>query len=282
MSRSAIFIRRCLDFCSVANSQRKAYKNLEGAMSAKNKVVLITGAGSGIGRALSIGFAGDGDTVLGFDRDGAGLSNTAGAAAEGFTATAGDVTSDTDVNAWVAAAIDQHGRVDVLINNAGIANQGALTERPFADWQAVIDVNLTALARCTYEVLPHMQLARHGRIVNVCSREGETGRRTLSAYSASKAGVATFTKSLARELEKEGQDDVLVFGLIPGGTLTNMNTNPDMQSPEEVYPHTRYMVERPAGHANGRMFFRSQDYEMFSKFNEQRARIPSPPAGVED
>ena len=267
-------------------------------MSAKNKVVLITGAGSGLGRALSIGFAGDGDTVLGFDRDAAGLSNTAGAAAEGFTATAGDVTSDTDVNAWVAAAIDKHGRVDVLINNAGIVNPGALTERPFADWQAVIDVNLTALARCTYEVLPHMQLARHGRIVNVCSREGEIGRPTVSAYSASKAGVATFTKSLARELEKEGQDDVLVFGLIPGPTLTNMTTNfisragaehreraftnQDLQSPEEVYPHTRYMVERPAGHANGRVFFRSQDYEMFSKFNEQRARIPRPPAGAED
>ncbi|MEM7020822.1 MAG: SDR family oxidoreductase [Pseudomonadota bacterium] len=242
--------------------------------SLENKVIVITGAASGIGAALAAGFARDGAHVIGFDPNVEGLTQTANHCSGQMTVIAGDVTNDADIASLVTQVLTQHQRIDVLINNAGIANQGNLIDQPFESWQAVIDVNLTGLARCIYHILPHMIGQGYGRIVNVCSREGETGRRTLSAYSSSKGGVAVLTKSLARELTKTGHDDVLISGLIPGGTRTNMNKNESMQAPEEVYPHTRFIVQQPKGSTNGRVFFRSQDYEMFTAFNEERARIP--------
>ena len=81
------------------------------------------------------------------------------------------------------------------------------------------------------------------------------------------------TKSIARELSKSGFDDVIVSGLIPGGTKTNMNTNEAMQDPDEVYPHTRHIVEQPAHTENGRVYFKSQDYPMFTQFNSSHPRI---------
>jgi 3-oxoacyl-[acyl-carrier protein] reductase len=242
-------------------------------MSIEGKVIVVTGAGSGIGRALAKGFTADGAKVVGFDPDTDGLNRTNDLCGGQMTVLSGDVRSDDDVRDLVNSALGAHGRIDVLINNAGIANQGNLLDRSFADWQAVIDVNLTGLARCIFHVLPHMQGQGYGRIVNVCSREGETGRRSLSAYSASKGGVAVLTKSLARELVKAGYDDVIVSGLIPGGTRTNMNRNEAMQNPDEVYPHTRFIVEQAHGAPNGRIFFRSEDYPMFTLFNETRAQI---------
>ena len=246
------------------------------------KVIIVTGAGSGIGAALSAGFVADGADVVGFDLDESGLQRTTAMCSKGMCCVTGNVKSDTDLERLTEAAMAIRGRIDVLINNAGIANQGDLIDRPFADWQAVIDVNLTGVARCTHAVLPGMMERRHGRIVNVCSREGEAGRRTLSAYSASKAGIAVLTKSLARELRKAGQDDVLVHGLIPGGTRTKMSSSDSMQPPEAVYPHTRFVVELPRGGPNGRVFFRSEDYEMFTSFNENELRpIPEEAVDVE-
>ena len=236
------------------------------------KVIVITGAGSGIGRALCAGFVADGADVVGFDLDEPGLAETTAICGGRIRCVTGDVTTDADVKRLTDAAMAIGGRIDVLINNAGIANQGDLIDRPFADWKAVIDVNLTGVARCTHAVLSGMLERRHGRVVNVCSREGEAGRRTLSAYSSSKAGVAVLTKSLARELRKIGQDDVLVHGLVPGGTRTKLNTSEAMQPPEVVYPHTRFIVELPRGGPNGRIFFRSEDYEMFTSFNENKLR----------
>ena len=236
-------------------------------MELAGQVIVITGAGSGIGRALAIGFAGDGARVVGCDLDEQGLSETVELCAADILAVTVDVTRAADVTRLVDAAQAQFGRIDVLINNAGIANQGDLLARPFEDWQAVIDVNLSGVARCIHAVLPEMLERNEGRIVNVCSREGETGRRTLSAYSASKAGVSVLTKALAREVRKADCDNVLVNGVIPGGTRTNMNRNEAMQDPAAVYPHTKYIVALPRGGPNGRIFFHSEDYAMFSAFN---------------
>lgn len=236
-------------------------------MKPTGQVVVVTGAGSGIGRALAIAFTGDGAQVVGCDKDEQGLSATVELCDAGMLAVPTDVTQQKDVVRLVDTAVTQFGRIDVLINNAGIANQGNLVGRPFADWQAVIDVNLNGLARCIHAILPGMLERNAGRIVNVSSREGETPRRTLSAYSASKAGVTVLTKALAREVAKAECDNVLINALIPGGTRTNMNRNDAMQDPEAVYPHTKYIVDLPAGGPSGRIFFRSEDYPMFTTFN---------------
>jgi len=241
----------------------------------EGKIVIVTDAGSGIGRALACGFSHDGASVIGFDTNSAGLQQTADSCEGRFVMVVGDVCEGVDVERLVEDTIEQFGRIDVLINNAGIANQGNLLDLDFADWQAVIDVNLIGLARCMWQVLPQMQKQGSGRIVNVCPREGGTGRRTLSAYSASKGGVAVLTKSIARELAKSSQDDIIVSGLIPGGTKTHMNTNEAMQSPDAVYPHTRYIVKQPKGSPNGRVYFKSADYPMFTLFNQDRAQVTS-------
>lgn len=229
-------------------------------------VVAITGAGSGIGRALAIGFAGDGDTVLGFERSEEGLRETAALAGPNFVPVAGSVTSAADVEALLRRADADHGGIEVLINNAGIANQGAFLEAAFERWEAVIAVNLAGLARCCHVVLPGMIARGKGRIINVASRAAEAATPTLSAYAASKAGVVTFTRTLAREVGPPANPGILVNCLVPGQTNTGMH--PGGQDPAVVYPHARFIAELPDGGPNGRIFWNSKDYSIYTRFNE--------------
>jgi NAD(P)-dependent dehydrogenase (short-subunit alcohol dehydrogenase family) len=239
-------------------------------MTVQDRVIVVTGAGSGIGRALAVGFARDGAQVVGFDRDAAGLGTTAAGCDGRLLALAGDVTSDDDVRRLVRETEDRFGRIDALVNNAGIANMGTLLDRPFADWVAVIEVNLIGLARCTHAVLPGMLKRGHGRIVNVASRSAESPAPAMSAYSATKAGVLSFTKAVAREIAQAGATDVLVNALIPGPTDTPIwgRARPELRPPEAVYPHARFVVELPAGGPTGRVFFDSKDYRVYERFNE--------------
>jgi NAD(P)-dependent dehydrogenase (short-subunit alcohol dehydrogenase family) len=240
-------------------------------MAISGKVVIVTGAGSGIGRALAAGFVADGARVIGFERNADGLEETQRMCGDKLVAVAGDVTSEADVERLVATALERYGRIDVLINNAGIAHIGRLLARPFADWAAVVEVNLIGLARCTYHVLPHMLERGHGRIVNVTSRGAESGRPEYSAYSASKAGVNLFTKTLAREMLSQGQRDVLVNALIPGVTTTPLGEGrPEHigQEPAAVYPHARFVADLPESGPTGRIFLYSEDHAAYLRFNE--------------
>src|SRR5262249_35967208 len=156
--------------------------------------------GSGIGQALAVGFVGDGARVVGFERNVAGVEETQRICDGTLLAVVGDVTSDADVERLLQETLTRFGQIDVLVNNAGIANLGLFLDRPFADWAEVIRVNLIGLARVTHAVLPHMLERGHGRIINVTSRGAESGMPEYSAYAASKAGVNLFTKALAREV----------------------------------------------------------------------------------
>lgn len=135
-------------------------------MSVAERVVVITGAGSGIGEALAVGFASDGASVVGFGRREASLAAAAEKCPGGMVGVAGDVTSEEDVDRLVATTMDRFGRIDVLINNAGIHGGGKLIDKKFEDWARVIEVNLTGLALCTHRLLPVMMEGGYGRIVN--------------------------------------------------------------------------------------------------------------------
>jgi len=165
-------------------------------------------------------------------------------------------------------ANDRFGSVHVLVNNAGIINKGDLLERPFDDWKAVIDVNLTGLVRCVYSALPGMIQQGYGRIINLASRAAEQTFATWSAYSASKAGVISFTKAIAAEVGPPEHPDILINALIPGPTRTDMlqesGLDPAMgQDPEVVYPHTRFVVDLPQNGPHGKIFWNSKVYKVY-------------------
>lgn len=252
------------------------------AMNPTGKVVLVTGAGRGIGRALARGFAADGDNVVAFARREKDLQETIQGNPERFLSVVGDVTSEADVDRFVRAVHHRFGRVDVLVNNAGIGNGGERLARPFRNWAEVIRVNLIGLARCTHRVLPRMIERGYGRVINVVSCLAEFPRDGAPAYAASKAGVMSLTRALAAEVGPPQHPDLLVNALIPGLTDTEMTRQAGwdparLQEPEAVYPHTRFLVMLPAGGPDGRVFWNSQAYQLYAQFNDP----PPYPSGAD-
>jgi 3-oxoacyl-[acyl-carrier protein] reductase len=253
-------------------------------MTLKGKVVLVTGASRGIGRALAVGFAADGASVVAFARSAQELQEMTHGDPEHFLMVVGDVTSEADVDRLVATTYDRFGQIDVLVNNAGIDNKGALLARPFSDWADVIRVNLLGLALCTHRVLPGMIQRGYGRVVNLVSRAAEFPAPTLSAYAASKAGVLSLTQALAAEVGPPTHPDILINALVPGITDTALAreggyTPAQMQAPEAVYPHTRFLVTLPAGGPHGRVFWNSQEYTMYARTNAGPPRPQSERSG---
>jgi 2-dehydro-3-deoxy-L-rhamnonate dehydrogenase (NAD+) len=137
---------------------------------------------------------------------------------DGFEVVAADLP-ELDVRDWdsidrvVSAALARHGRLDVLVNNAGIAGPTAAVEDyPVDEWRGVLDVNLTGTFLCMRRCIPPMRAAGYGRIVNIASIAGKEGNPDMSAYSASKGGVIALTKSAAKELARTG---ILVNCVVP-------------------------------------------------------------------
>lgn len=231
-----------------------------------DKTVLITGGGRGIGRALVQGFLGEGARVAVLTRSEPSPLNLSDSALSRLLTMVGDVTSKDDVKKAIDASVQRFGGIDVLVNNAGVNKIAGFADCDFEDWVRVINVNLIGTALCTHEVLPLMIKAGYGRIVNIVSRSAEDPVGGRTAYSASKAGVVTFTKVLARELGELKESDVLVNGLIPGPTMTNSRTASG-QAPEAVFPYCLQLAELPRGGPNGRFFRKGKDYPMYVKFN---------------
>lgn len=213
------------------------------------KTVVISGAGSGIGRALAIGFSRDGQRVIGLGRSEPGLVETGGLAAPGtFDYRLVDIADA----AAVEAVFRDIGPVDVLVNNAAVYPREFFLDQSAADWTAVILTNLCGPAYCCRACLPGMLARNHGRIINVGSLADWWPIPAASAYSASKGGLHALTKALAAEIDPVRYPDVLVNEMLPRATRTSMSAQGD--SPDALYPLARRMAGFPAGGPTGRMF----------------------------
>jgi 3-oxoacyl-[acyl-carrier protein] reductase len=188
-----------------------------------NQVAIVTGASRGIGRATAIALASEGAKVV---VNYASSSSAADAVVNEISTMGGeaialqaDVGNAEQVNTLVTATMNQWGRVDILVNNAGITKDGLLLRMKLEDWQAVINLNLTGVYLCTQAVSKIMLKQKSGRIVNVTSVVGEMGNPGQANYSASKAGVIGFTKTVAKELASRG---ITVNAVAPGFIQTDM------------------------------------------------------------
>ena len=193
----------------------------------EGRTVLVTGASRGIGRAMAIGMADAGFDVVLNDierqRDllEAVRAEIADTGRRAFTAYA-DVSSKTEVTAMVAGAIEAAGRIDAVINNAGILTTAFVDDLPEAQWDAVMDVNAKGVFLVVQALLPHMKANRYGRIVNVASIGGKHGAPQQAHYSASKAAVMGFTRVLAQEVGPHG---ITANCICPGIVVTDMGRN---------------------------------------------------------
>ncbi len=183
----------------------------------ENKVALVTGAGSGIGRATAIRLAAEGAKVLATDVNGDGLKETVAQAGSGTVVTQlCDVSDAAAVRKSVEAVTSQFGGLDVLCNVAGIGNFQNTAEVSVEDWGRVIGINLTGTFYMSQAALPHL-LARRGVIVNLGSTASLIGQAYSAAYCASKGGVLQLTKAMAVEFARQG---LRVNCLCPGGVAT--------------------------------------------------------------
>jgi 3-oxoacyl-[acyl-carrier protein] reductase len=182
----------------------------------KDRVALISGAATGIGEAVARLFAGQGARTFILDRDLAACRKVADSivsAGGAATAFGGDVRRRQDVAAWVESAISAFGRIDLLINNAGIYPRQAFLEMSEAQWDEMQEINLKSMFHTLQLVLPHMVARRSGKVVNISSVTFHLGVALLSHYVASKGGVIGLTRSVAREM---GEHNIHINCITPG------------------------------------------------------------------
>jgi NAD(P)-dependent dehydrogenase (short-subunit alcohol dehydrogenase family) len=215
----------------VRTSAARTYSRRVPGERLQGKVALITGAAGGIGAATARRFAEEGASLLLTDADGAGAEAIAGELGGDALAREHDVASEEAWSATVAWALDAHGRIDVLVNNAGVFLAAPLAQTTLADFQRVLDVNVTGVFLGMRAVAPEMSARGGGSIVNLSSLAGLTGGPYLVAYSASKWAVRGMTKVVAKELARAR---VRVNSLHPGQIDTAMNTRQRERTPELI------------------------------------------------
>ena len=188
-----------------------------------DKCALITGATRGIGKQIAITLAKQGYNIaLNYRKENEELENTKKEIEEigvQVLAVKGDVANFEECENFVKQAIERFGQIDVLVNNAGITKDMLLMRMKKEDFEQVIDTNLVGTFNVTKNVVPYMMKARSGRIINISSVVGISGNAGQTNYSASKAGIIGFTKSLAKEIASR---NILVNAVAPGFIETNM------------------------------------------------------------
>lgn len=190
-----------------------------------DKVAIITGASRGIGRIIAAALAAQGAKVVASARNAEALESLAAeikAQGGDVVAVVADVAVEADANNLIEQAVANYGKVDILINNAGITRDGLLLRMKSDDWDAVLDTNLKGAFLCTRAAAKFMSKQRYGRIINVSSVVGEMGNAGQANYCASKAGLLGLTKSVARELARR---NVTVNAVTPGFIVTDMTEN---------------------------------------------------------
>ena len=238
-------------------------------MLLEGKVALVTGASRGIGRSIALALAEEGAAVA---INYAGNIKAAEAVQAEIVGNGGravivkaDVSDAEAVEAMIETVINEYGTIDILVNNAGITRDGLLIRMKQQDWDAVINTNLSGIFNCTKSVAKLMMKKRAGKIVNMASVVGLTGNVGQTNYSAAKAGVIGFTKSLARELAARG---VTVNAVAPGCIATDMTAViPDkakenlvnniplgkMGKPEDVADTVLFLVSDKAAYITGQV-----------------------------
>jgi 3-oxoacyl-[acyl-carrier protein] reductase len=234
----------------------------------KDKVAIVTGASRGIGKAAALALVTQGaKVVINYARS----SDAAEATVKEITDAGGeaialqaDVSQSAEVDNLIKTTLDKFGRIDVLVNNAGITKDTLLLRMKPEQWQAVIDLNLTGVFLCTKAVSKTMLKQRSGRIINIASVAGQMGNPGQANYSAAKAGVIGFTKTVAKELANRG---ITVNAVAPGFIETDMTH--DLKSddiiqfiplgrygkPEEVAGTIRFLASDPAAaYITGQVF----------------------------
>ena len=227
--------------------------------SLDSKVAIVTGSSQGIGRAIAIELASLGLKVV------VNYANSKAAAEEvvkdiiwnGGEAIAvqANIANLEDVKKLIDNTLNKFGRIDILVNNAGITRDKLLLRMKLDDWQTVIDLNLTGVFLCTQAVIKTMLKQKNGRIINVSSIVGEVGNPGQANYSAAKAGILGFTKSVAKEVASRG---ITVNAIAPGFIETNMTKDLEKENvlqsiplkrlgtPEEVAGLTRFLAVDPS------------------------------------
>jgi 2-dehydro-3-deoxy-L-rhamnonate dehydrogenase (NAD+) len=199
------------------------------------QTAIVTGAATGIGEAIAIRLARAGARVAVIDLDLTGAQRVAASLPNQSFAVEADVASAESVRQAVAYVLKQTGQIDILVNNAGIAGPAAFVwEQTDEDWNRNIAINLTGVFNFCRAVVPDMRSRSYGRIVNIASIAGKEGNPRMSPYSATKAGVIGFTKSLGKELATDG---VCVNAVAPAVVQTRIL---DQLTPEQV----SYMTDK--------------------------------------
>ena len=207
-------------------------------MELKGKVALVTGAAQGIGKAIALLLARNGADLVVSDINLEKAQETAReiqAIERKALAVKVDVANLEDVERMVQAVLEQFHQVDILVNNAGIARDKLILRMTEEDWDVVLDVNLKGTFNCTKAVIRHMLKQKSGKIVNIASVVGEMGNAGQANYSASKAGVIGFTKTIAREFAQRG---INVNAIAPGYIETPMTD----ALPEKVKEELKRMI----------------------------------------
>jgi 3-oxoacyl-[acyl-carrier protein] reductase len=229
-------------------------------MRLKDQIALITGSARGIGKEIALTFAKEGATVIISDINEDAAKQTAeefikdGLKADAFTC---NVSNMQSVQEMVDKILDIHSRIDILVNNAGITKDNLFLRMTEEEWDAVLNVNLTGAFKCTKALARSMVKARKGKIINIASIVGVIGNAGQANYSASKAGLIGFTKSLAREFASRG---ITSNAVAPGFIRTAMTDKLSDKVKEELME--RIPLKRlgePQDVANACLFLASAD-----------------------
>jgi NAD(P)-dependent dehydrogenase (short-subunit alcohol dehydrogenase family) len=231
------------------------------AMDLQNKVAIVTGSATGIGKGIALRFAAKGAAVVGFDIQTEKAQETAAeivAAGGRAVALEVDVTDYDVVKTATARAIEEFGQVDILVNNAGAYPQKAFKDQEPKDWEWVLELNVNGTFNCTHAVINHMIERQSGRIINMASIAAHVGIKRMAHYSAAKGGILAFTKALAMEV---GPYNVTVNSVSPGAILVN-NAQTDYEGkgiylprrgggPADIAAMVAFLASDEAGYITG-------------------------------